>query len=89
MHDSLFESKTPADEAQLSRRAADAGLDLLRYRREMQGRTHSERVRDVRDGGVLSGVAEAPAFFINSIRHVSSFGLATLLAAVQAASGVG
>jgi protein-disulfide isomerase len=89
MHDSLFESKTAPDEGQLFRRAADAGLDLPRYRREMRGRTHAETVRGVRKGGVLSGVARAPAFFINSIRHESSFGLATLLAAVQAASGTG
>ena len=89
MHDSISEGETPTDEAQLFRRAADAGLDLFRYRREMSARTHADKVRDVRHGGVLSGVAEAPAFFINSIRHESSFGLATLLAAVQAASGTG
>ena len=48
---------------------------------------HSEKIRGVREGGVRSGVAAAPAFFINNIRHESSFGLATLLAAVQAVSG--
>ena len=89
MHDSIFESKTPPDEGQLFRRAADAGLDLFRYRREMREHTHVEKVRGVRSGGVLSGVAGAPAFFINSVRHESSFGVATLLAAVQAASGIG
>ena len=31
----------------------------------MRGGTHAEKVRDVRSGGVLSGVDEAPAFFIN------------------------
>ena len=89
MHDSIFESKTAIDESELLRGAMDAGLDLFRYRREMRGGTHAEKVRDVRSGGVLSGVDEAPAFFINSVRHESSFGLATLLAAVQAASGTG
>lgn len=89
MHDSLFEGKGPTDEIQLSRVAADAGLDVFRYRREMRGRTHAGKVRGIRNGGVRSGVAAAPAFFINSIRHESSFGLATLLAAIQAASGIG
>jgi protein-disulfide isomerase len=88
MHDSLFESKSPTDEIRLSRRAGEAGLDLLRFRREMRAHVHSGKIRGIRDGGVSSGVAGAPAFFINSIRHESSFGLATLLAAVQAASGV-
>ena len=41
MHDSIFESQTPPDEGQLFRRAADAGLDLFRYRREM--REHTSR----------------------------------------------
>jgi protein-disulfide isomerase len=87
MHDSIFESKAPTDEIRLTRRAAEAGLDLFRFRREMRAHVHSEKIRGIRDGGVRSGVAAAPAFFINSIRHESSFGLATLLAAVQAATG--
>jgi formate-nitrite transporter family protein len=87
MHDSMFESKAPKDEVGLHRCAAEAGLDLLRFRRDMLAHIHSEKIRGVRQGGVRSGVAAAPAFFINSIRHQSSFGLATLLAALQAASG--
>ncbi len=87
MHDSIFESKAPIDQNELFRRAADAGLDLFRFRREMRAHAHARNVRSVREGGVRSGVAAAPAFFINSVRHESSFGLATLLAAVQAASG--
>ena len=87
MHDAIFESKAPTDGIRLSRRAAEAGLDLLRFRREMKAHAHSEKVQGVRESGIRSGVAAAPAFFINSVRHESSFGLATLLAAVQAASG--
>jgi protein-disulfide isomerase len=87
MHDFMFENKAPTDETRLYRRAAEAGLDLFRFRREMRAHIHSEKIRGIRDGGVRSGVAAAPAFFINSIRHESSFGLATLFAALQAASG--
>lgn len=87
MHDSMFDSTAPLNDARLSQRAADAGLDVLRFRREMRAGAHADRVRRVREGGVRSGVATAPAFFINSVRHESSFGLATLLAAVQAAAG--
>jgi protein-disulfide isomerase len=87
MHDSIFEGKAPTDDIRLNRHAAEAGLDLLRFRREMRAHVNSEKIRGIRDGGVRSGVAAAPAFFINSIRHQSSFGLATLLAALQAASG--
>ncbi len=87
MHDSIFESQAGAGDGQLARRASEAGLDLLRFRREMLAHVHAGTVRSIRDRGVRSGVAEAPAFFINSIRHESSFGLATLLAALQAVSG--
>jgi protein-disulfide isomerase len=85
MHDAMFESGA-TQEIPVDRHAAEAGLDLFRFRREMRGRVHSARVRDIREGAVRSGVVSAPAFFINSVRHESSFGLATLLAAVQAAS---
>ena len=88
MHDSLFEGPAPTDDLHLNRHAADAGLDLVRFRREMREHVHSERIRNIREGALRSGVESAPAFFINSIRHESSFGLATLLAAVQAASPV-
>lgn len=86
MHDALFESKG-AGEVRFHQKAAEAGLDVLRFRREMRSRAHARRVRGVRESGVRSGVGSAPAFFINSVRHQSSFGLATLLAAVQAATG--
>lgn len=87
MHDSMFESEPGSRGISLSQCAEEAGLDLLRFRREMQAHVHAERIQSVRQGGIRSGVEAAPAFFINSVRHESSFGLATLLAAVQAASG--
>jgi protein-disulfide isomerase len=86
MHDAMYEDKGSPDEARVFRGAADAGLDLFRFRREMRERVHSDKVRGVREGGARSGVARAPAFFINSIRYESAFGVATLLAALQAAS---
>jgi protein-disulfide isomerase len=85
MHDSLFEGG--GGEIRPYRCATEAGLDLFRFRREMNAHAHAGKLRKVRDGGLRSGVAAAPAFFINSVRYESSFGLATLLAAVQAASG--
>jgi protein-disulfide isomerase len=87
MHDSIFEAQAPTHTVRLGRHAAEAGLDVVRFRREMRAHVYTERVRAIREGGVRSGVAAAPAFFINSLRHESSFGLATLLAALQAASG--
>jgi protein-disulfide isomerase len=53
----------------------------------MRGHVHLKRIREIREGGIRSGVAEVPTFFINSLRHESAFGLATLLPAIQAAGG--
>src|SRR6185436_8721904 len=52
MHDSIFESPAGVDEAQLSRHAAETGLDVLRFRREMRARVHAGKVKTTREGGV-------------------------------------
>ena len=86
MHDRIFENEGATDDFQLSRYAKEIGLDLGRFRRELKDHTHLPGVRSTWETGVRSGVHRAPAFFINSVRHTSSFGLATLLPAVQAAA---
>ncbi|HEY6220962.1 MAG TPA: thioredoxin domain-containing protein [Candidatus Eisenbacteria bacterium] len=87
MHDRLFEGEGASDEFRLSRHATDLGLDLRLFLRELKTHAHAAKLEAVRRGGVRSGVVTAPAFFINSRRHESSFGVATLLPAVQAEAG--
>ncbi len=87
MHDRIFESRCVSDELHLARCAKELALDLRQFRREMKRHIHLARVHANRKAGVRSGVVGAPTFFINSLRHESSFGLATLLPAVQAAAG--
>ena len=87
MHDCMFENQGAFDELQPARCAKELGLDLRQFRREMTGHVHLAKVRAGREAGVRRGVLGAPTFFINSTRHESSFGLATLLPAVQAATG--
>ena len=88
MHDRMFDDHGTSD-FQLSRHARELGLDLGRFRRELKGNVHRAKVRATQRSGVRSGVVAAPAFFINSVRHESAFGLATLLPAVQAAAANG
>jgi protein-disulfide isomerase len=87
MHDRMFEGECASDELHLVRCAKELGLDVRRFRREMKGHLHLEKVRAARRAGVRRGVVRAPTFFINSRMHRSSFGLTTLLPAVQAAAG--
>ena len=88
IHDRMFENQGPSTRARLAKHAEAVGLDARQFRQDMRGHVHLARVRGVRKGGVRSGVAEVPTFFINSLQHESAFGLATLLPAVQAAAGI-
>jgi len=88
IHDRMFENQGSADQIALTEHARAVGLDADQFRRDMRGHVHLARVHVVRKGGVRSGVVEVPTFFINSLRHESTFGLATLLPAVQAAGCV-
>jgi 2-hydroxychromene-2-carboxylate isomerase len=88
MHDRMFESQCASDELHLARCAKELGLDVRRFRREMKGHVHLAKIRAGRKAGVRSGVVGSPTFFINSSRHESSFGLTTLLPAIQAAAGL-
>jgi len=87
MHDRLFENQGASDEVHLSRYATDLGLDLRRFRREMREHSHRGKIRAGRKAGVRRGIVRAPTIFIDFLEHKSAFGLATLLAAVQAAAG--
>jgi protein-disulfide isomerase len=87
MHDRMFENRCASDEFNLARCAKALGLDIRRFRREMRGHVHLAKVRAGRKAGVRRGVIQAPTFFINSLQHESSFGLTTLLPAIQAAAG--
>jgi protein-disulfide isomerase len=86
MHDRLCENPGALDEHGLARHAADLGLDLRAFQREMSAHVHADRVRRDVEGAIRSGVTETPAFFVDEVRHQSAFGLATLLPAVQAAA---
>jgi protein-disulfide isomerase len=87
MHDRLFENQGASDEVHLSRYATDLGLDLRQFRREMREHAHRGKIRAGRKAGVRRGIVRAPTIFIDDSEHESAFGLATLLAAVQAAAG--
>jgi len=87
MHDCMFENQEASGAGNLSTHAEDVGLDMKQFRSEMRRHVHLAGIQAGRQAGVRSGVDEVPAFFINSRRHRSAFGLATLLPAIQAAAG--
>lgn len=64
-HDAVFTNPGDTGRAALERHAAAIGLDLAKFKRDLDGRRHAHRVSvDAAAGGAL-GVTGTPTFFIN------------------------
>ena len=88
MHDRLFDAHRRLEDADLRAYAEEVGLDVARFRREMEEHAHAGRVREDLRSGLRSGVRGTPTFFINGIRHDAPNDFETLLAALEAAGEV-
>jgi Na+/H+ antiporter NhaA len=85
MHDRLLVAQDELTVVDLTRHAAELGLDTDRFWNELRRREHAPRVdRDVASADA-SGVAGTPTFFINGRRHSGAYDAANLTAAVEAA----
>ena len=85
MHDALYEHQEELAPRLLTRLAVEIGLDGTRFKRDLDGRRFSERVRKDFAGGVRSGVNGTPTFYINGRRFNDSWDSDTLAAAFKAA----
>jgi diadenylate cyclase len=85
MHDLLYQNQEDLGDEALRRYAAELGLDLERFEKDLVERRHAARVREDRLGGERSGVDGTPAFFVNGARHEGNLDLESLLAAVEGA----
>jgi len=85
MHDYLYEHQDTLEDGDLLAHAEAVGLNVQQWVSEMEGQTHSERVRADFMSGVRSGVNGTPTFFINGQRHDGSYDVETLVAAIEAA----
>lgn len=85
MHDMLFDNQRALEDEDLTRYAAELGLDTARFERELVEHAHAHRVNEDVGSGLKSGVRGTPTFFVNSLRHDGPNDLATLRAAVEEA----
>jgi predicted DsbA family dithiol-disulfide isomerase len=88
MHDRLFDAHRRLEDADLRAYAEEVGLDVGRFRSEMEEHAHAGRVREDLRSGLRSGVRGTPTFFINGVRHDAPNDFETLLAALEAAGEV-
>ena len=86
MHDVLYENQRQLEDADLHRYAEEVGLDVAAFDRDLANGAQVERVREDFMSGVRSGVNGTPTFYVNGLRHDGSYGLETLLAALERAA---
>lgn len=85
MHDILLDHQDALKPDQLVRHAADLGLDVDRFTRELRKRDHETRIADDVESADLSGVRGTPTFFVNGERHYGAYDIDALSEAVRLA----
>jgi protein-disulfide isomerase len=86
MHDVLYENQQRLEPPHLIAYAEELELDTERFASELAQRAYAQRVMEDFVSGARSGVHGTPTFFINGVRHDSSWDLPHLLAAVERAA---
>lgn len=69
MHDIIFENQQELDMESLFLYAKKIGLDLERFKNDIQKNELSTKVEQDFESGVRSGVNGTPSFFINGIKY--------------------
>jgi Na+/H+ antiporter NhaA len=78
MHDVLFRRQAELEPEDLVGYAADIGLDVERFVRDLEDERHAARVREDVASAEASGATGTPTFFVGDIRHVGPYDAATL-----------
>jgi protein-disulfide isomerase len=83
MHDGLFEHQADLGNDLIRRLVRQLGLDAAQLNLALEQGTFRESVRRDFMGGVRSGVAGTPTFYLNGERYDGPLDAASLLAAVR------
>ena len=83
MHDIIFENQDLLSAEGLHKMAVSVGLNMQKFKKDIQREDLQAKVESDFESGVRSGVNGTPTFFINSQRHDADFERETLLQAIQ------
>jgi len=86
MHDRLYEHQDRLTAEDLVEHASVLGLDVERFRSDLEEHTYESRIQADFLSGVRGGVNGTPTFFINGVRHNGGYDLDSLLTALRAAA---
>jgi Na+/H+ antiporter NhaA len=85
MHDLLLTRQDALRAGDLVGYAAELGLEVDRFREDLERRAGAERVAEDVDSADLSGVTGTPTFFVNGRRHYGAYDIDSLSSAVRVA----
>jgi Na+/H+ antiporter NhaA len=85
MYELLLTRQDALEEPDLLAYAEELGLDLERFRGDLEGHSGASRIAEDVDGADMSSVSGTPTFFINGRRHYGAYDIDTLSRAVRAA----
>jgi formate-nitrite transporter family protein len=83
MHDLLFRRQKELESADLERYADEIGLDVERFRRELEAHLHLDRVEADRSIALVSGATGTPTIFLDGLPYRGSFERAELRRALS------
>jgi Na+/H+ antiporter NhaA len=85
MHDLLLAHQDALEPKNLMGYATDLGLDVDRFREDLQRDAGTAHVAEDVDSADISGVSGTPTFFVNGRRHYGAYDIDALSAAVRIA----
>ena len=88
MQEALFDHQGELDESHLIQYAAEIGLDVELFERELKEGVYTEHVSEDFKSGIQSGVNGTPTFFINGERYEGAWDLESLIEAIEKPLGV-
>jgi protein-disulfide isomerase len=83
MHDHLFRHQKALAYEYLADYAAELGLDVTQFERELAERTHLARIQRNLESGHKSGAQAVPTLFINEARYDGNLKLAAILRVIE------
>ncbi len=86
-HDKMFENQRALDRSSLESYAADLGLNVTKFKEELDGKNHADRVKDDLEIGNKVAVQGTPTMFVNGKRVPNPTDFAAVASAIDEALG--
>jgi len=83
MHDLLYEKESPLIEKDVLEFAASLGLDMERFRRDLEADATRQRVEEDRADGRRNGVTATPTFFVDGLRYDGAWDFYSMLEGLE------